>query len=100
MQGNTWKYNILHSKKKISLLKYNAEKKFTPLYVGEKIFNSPDVWNLKSHTPPQIQMINPLGVGEETKLVNDQQNGWSSVSSNYISTQWFGTDGMRKRRTN
>ena len=82
-------------------MKYNAEKNFTPLYVGEKNSNSPDVWK-KSNTPPQIQLINPLGVGEETKLVNDihQQNGWSALSSNYISTRWLATDGMRKRRTN
>ena len=46
-------------------MKYNAEKNFTPLYVGEKNSNSPDVWK-KSNTPPQIQLINPLGVGEDT----------------------------------
>lgn len=46
------------------------KKIFTPLYVREKISNSPDVWE-KSNTPPQIQLINPLGVGEETELVND-----------------------------
>ena len=82
-------------------MKYNAEKNFTSLYVGEKISNSPDVWK-KSNTPPQIQLINPLGVGEDTELVNDthQQNGWSALSSIYISTWWFATDGMRKRRTN
>jgi len=82
-------------------MKYNAEKIFTPLYVWEKISNSPDVWK-NSNTPPQIQLINSLGVGEETELVDDiyQQHGWSALSSNYISTRWFATDGMRKRRTN
>ena len=63
--------------------------------------NSPDVWE-KSNTPPQLQLINPLGVREETELVNDihKQNGWSALSSIYISRRWFATDEMRKLRTN
>ena len=41
-QINPWEKNTLH-RKKISLMTYNAEKKITPLYVGEKISNSREV---------------------------------------------------------
>ena len=95
------KNNILHWKKKISLLKYNAEKILQRCMSGKK-FLTHQMFGKKVILQPQIQLINSLVVGEETELVNDihQQNGWSALSSIYISTWWFATDGMRKRRTN
>ena len=67
-----------------------------------KKFLTHQMFGKKVILQPQIQLINSLVVGEETELVNDihQQNGWSALSSIYISTWWFATDGMRKRRTN
>ena len=43
-------------------MKYNAEKNFTSLYVGEKISNSPDVWE-KSNTPATNSIDQLLGGG-------------------------------------
>ena len=43
MQINFWENDILQWKNK-SLMTYNAEKNVTPLYVGEKISNSREVW--------------------------------------------------------
>ena len=43
MQINSWENDILQWKNK-SLMTYNAEKNVTPLYVGEKISNSREVW--------------------------------------------------------
>ena len=74
------------------------KKSYTVVCRGKK-FLTHQMFEKKVILQPQIQLINSLGVGEETELVNDihQQNGWSALSSIYIS---FATDGMLKRRTN
>ena len=43
MQRNSWEKQY-PAPKKILLMTYNAEKTLTPLYVGKKISNSPEVW--------------------------------------------------------
>ena len=42
--------------KKISLMTYNAKKNLTPLYVGEKFFNSREVWE-KNSSPIQTKSV-------------------------------------------
>ena len=84
---------------------YNAERKFTPLYAGEKISNSRGLGKTYSPIPRRkSQMANPLRSGWrngfDTSLNGmHQQNGWRAVIMWWFSRPKFCISSVDKRHS-